>query len=213
MIKVHKFTFNEFQENTYLLSDEQGKTLVIDPGCYHRHEKAILQQYIAQNGLEIVLLVNTHCHIDHVLGNYFVQSTYKVPLLIPEKEQGVFSSGPLYAGMYGFGGYEPAEPAGFLTEQDVLKFGAAQMEIRFVPGHSPGHLVFYSSADGFCIGGDVLFYNSIGRTDLPGGNYEQLLANIRSQLYTLPPETIVYPGHGLQTNIGYEQRTNPFCRI
>lgn len=213
MLKIHQFTFNEFQENTYLLSDPQGKTVVIDPGCYHRREKAILQQYIAENGLEIVLLVNTHCHIDHVLGNYFIQHTYKVPFLIPEGEKGVLASVPQYAGMYGFGGYEPAEPSGFLTEKDTLSFGTAQMEIRFVPGHSPGHLVFYSPSDGFCIGGDVLFYNSIGRTDLPGGDHERLLANIRSQLYTLPPETVIYPGHGPETTIGYEQRTNPFCKI
>ncbi|MCS6967383.1 MAG: MBL fold metallo-hydrolase [Cytophagales bacterium] len=212
-IKIHRFTFNEFQENTYLLSDPQGKTVIIDPGCYHRREKALLQQFIAEHGLEVVLVVNTHCHIDHVLGNYFIQKTYRVALLIPEKEQTMLEAVPQYAHLYGFEGYEPTVPDGFLTENDTLQFGTAQMQIRFVPGHSPGHLVFYSPSEGFCIGGDVLFLNSIGRTDLPGGNHEQLLESIRTQLYTLPPETVVYPGHGPQTTIDYERRTNPFCRL
>jgi hydroxyacylglutathione hydrolase len=212
MIKVQSFTFNDFQENTFVLSDQTKECVVIDPGCYTRAEKATLQAYIAREGLKVVVVANTHCHIDHVLGNYFVKETYKVPLLIPLLEVDMLRMSVVRAPVFGFNAYEESTADQFLGETGQLTFGQSALEIRFVPGHSPGHLAFYSAADGFCIGGDVLFRGSVGRTDLPGGNADTLFHSIRTQLYTLPEATVVYCGHGEPTTIGREKATNPYVR-
>lgn len=157
-----------------------------------------------------MLLLNTHCHIDHVFGNQFVLDTYKVPFLIHESDLGTLRAVPAYAPGYGFTRYEPAEPTGFLTPDQPVRFGQTELEVRFTPGHAPGHVVFYHAASGTIIGGDVLFQSSIGRTDLPGGDYATLIASIKTQLLILPDTTVVYPGHGPATTIGQERRTNPF---
>lgn len=207
---VSGFTFNAFSENTYLLRDATGQCVVIDPGCYERAEQEALQQFIAAQGLQVVLLLNTHCHIDHVLGNQFILDTYQVPFLIHEADLVTLRSVSAYAPSYGFARYNPAEPTGFLTPGTPVRFGETELEVRFAPGHAPGHVVFYHQPTSTVIGGDVLFQGSIGRTDLPGGDYATLLASIKSQLLTLPDETMVYAGHGPTTTIGQERRSNPF---
>jgi hydroxyacylglutathione hydrolase len=212
MIHVQAFTFNDFRENTYVLSDHTKECVVIDPGCYTRAEKAALQHYVTQAGLRVVVLVNTHCHVDHVLGNHFVKETYQVPLLIHRLEAEVLRANVLHAPMFGFHGYEESSADQYLSETDTLTFGHSSLEVRFVPGHSPGHLAFYSPENKFCIGGDVLFRGSVGRTDLPGGNASTLFHSIRTQLYTLPDDTVVYSGHGEPTTIGREKASNPFVR-
>lgn len=209
---VSGFTFNAFSENTYLLHDATGQCVIVDPGCYERAEQAALREFITAQGLEVVLLLNTHCHIDHVFGNQFVLDTYKVPFLIHEADLATLRAVPAYAPSYGFAHYSPAEPTGFLTPGTPVQFGDTELEVRFAPGHAPGHVVFYHAPTSTVVGGDVLFQGSIGRTDLPGGNHATLIASINSQLLTLPDETVVYPGHGPATTIGQERRSNPFLQ-
>jgi glyoxylase-like metal-dependent hydrolase (beta-lactamase superfamily II) len=212
VIKIQVFTFNAFQENTYVLHDDTKEAMIIDAGCFGTHEQKTLSNYISSQNLNVVKLVNTHCHIDHVLGNTYVKRQYKVPSLMHSLEADVLRSVKLYAPMYGFHGFEPAEADEFISEKDKLTFGNSSLDILFVPGHSIGHLAFYHREQGFCINGDVLFQGSIGRTDLPGGNFNVLINSIKTKLFTLPEETIVYCGHGEPTTIGEEKRFNPFCR-
>lgn len=209
---VSGFTFNAFSENTYLLHDATGQCAIIDPGCYSRAEQEALRNFIEAQKLEVVLLLNTHCHIDHVLGNQFVVDTYKVPFLIHEADLATLRSVPAYAPSYGFPNYSSAEPTGFLTPEKSVRFGNTELEVRFAPGHAPGHVVFYHAPTATVIGGDVLFQGSIGRTDLPGGDFPTLIQSIETQLLTLPDEVTVYPGHGPATTIGAERHTNPFIR-
>ncbi|MBC6606787.1 MBL fold metallo-hydrolase [Hymenobacter sp. BT188] len=209
---VSGFTFNAFSENTYLLHDATKQCVVIDPGCYEKAEQQALKAFIEAEGLQVVLLLNTHCHIDHVFGNQFIIDTYQVPFLIHEADLSVLRAVPTYAPSYGFPLYNPAEPTGFLTPGEPVTFGETTLEVRFAPGHAPGHVVFYHEPTETVIGGDVLFQGSIGRTDLPGGNYDTLIESIRTQLLTLPDSVTVYPGHGPATTIGAERRSNPFLR-
>lgn len=209
---VTGFTFNAFSENTYVLHDATQECVIIDPGCYDKKEQAILTDFISANKLKVVKLLNTHCHIDHVFGNKFVLDTYQVPFLIHKSDLPTLQSVPVYAPAYGFPLYQPTQPTGFLKEGELVLFGHTQLEILFTPGHAPGHVVFYNEAAKACIGGDVLFQRSIGRTDLPGGNFETLIQSIHSQLFTLPNDVRVYPGHGPSTTIGEEKQSNPFLR-
>jgi len=209
---VSGFTFNAFSENTYLLHDATGQCVVVDPGCYSRQEQATLQEFIQTQGLQVVLLLNTHCHIDHVLGNQFILDTYQVPFLIHEADLGTLRAVSTYAAPYGFPQYTPAEPTGFLTPETPVRFGNTELAVRFAPGHAPGHVIFFHEPTKVVIGGDVLFRQSIGRTDLPGGDYATLITSIRTQLLTLPDDVTVYPGHGPATTIGAERISNPFLR-
>lgn len=212
MIKIKRFTFNPYQENTYLLYDESGSCVIIDPGMYSPAEQQELTSFIAVNDLKPELLLNTHCHIDHVLGNHFIHETYGLLPQFHELELPLLIEVQNYAPQMGMR-YD-VSPIGetFLPASGRISIGQTQLELLFAPGHSPGHLCFYHPEQGFLIGGDVLFYNSIGRTDLPGGNHQQLLDSIAQQLYVLPEETVVYPGHGPETSIGHEKKTNPFVR-
>lgn len=211
-MKVTCLTFNPFQENTYLLHDETKACVVIDPGCYEPHEREELKQYITDNGLKVERLLNTHCHIDHVLGNKFVADTYKVGLEIHADDEPVLRSVPTYAPNYGFAKYDELLPTSYLKEGDTIKFGNTELKVIFAPGHAPGHVVFYNEAEKIVIGGDVLFRQSIGRTDLPLGDHNTLIQSIKTKLFTLPDEVTVYPGHGPETTIGYEKKYNPFLQ-
>jgi hydroxyacylglutathione hydrolase len=210
MIKVHKLTYNPFQENTYILSDETNEAVIIDPGCYERAEQNHLVQYIEANNLKPVMLINTHCHIDHVLGNSFVATRYNLPLGIHKDDLITLNSIPNYAHLYGFDGYQLSpEPAYFLEEGQEVKFGNSTLKIIYGPGHAPGHVAFFSAADKFVINGDILFKGSFGRVDLPGGNFQILKKTILDKMFALPEDTLVYCGHGPETTIGVEKKTNP----
>lgn len=211
-MKVTCLTFNPFQENTYILHDDTNECVVIDPGCYEKQEREQLQRYIEENNLKVVRLLNTHCHIDHVLGNKFVADTYQVGLEIHPEDEQTLRAIPAYAPTYGFHKYEEVLPTAFLKEGDVVKFGNTELQVLFTPGHAPGHVVFYNGTEKVCIGGDVLFQNSIGRTDLPGGDFDTLINSIRIKLFALPDDVTVYPGHGPETTIGHERNNNPFLR-
>jgi len=211
MITVKTFTFNAYSENTYVLYDETKECVIIDPGMYEGYEQNELTAFIKQENLKPVLLLNTHCHLDHVFGNKFVFDTYGLKPKFHKGELQVLEAVPSYAPSMGFGKYEVSPlPDQFLPETGTVAFGDSTLALIFAPGHSPAHLCLYSKADAVLIGGDVLFYGGIGRTDLPGGNHQQLIQNISSKLFVLPDETKVYPGHGPATTIGFEKQHNPF---
>ncbi len=213
MISVKTLVFNPFGENTYLVYDDTGECLIVDPGCADSQEEELLQQTIDREKLQPVRLLNTHCHIDHVLGNYFVSHHYNLPLEIPAHEQEVLASVPSYAPAYGFAGYRHVEPGKLLHDGDQVDFGHSSLQVIAVPGHTPGHIALVNEEERICLAGDVLFDGSIGRTDLPGGDFDTLIRSIRERLYALPDDTVVYPGHGPTTTIGKEKRSNPFCAL
>lgn len=213
MLQVKKFTFNPFAENTYVLFDDTKECVVIDPGCYEKKEQQELIDFIESNKLIVTKLINTHCHIDHVLGNAFVKRTFNVKLYIHPIEEAMLRAVKTYSSNYGFHQYEDSTPDVFITEKDTLDFGEQKLKILFVPGHSPGHIAFYNEQAKILLGGDVLFENSIGRSDLPGGDFNTLINSIHEKFFTLPDDVTVYCGHGEETSIGFEKRTNPFCAL
>ena len=210
MIHIHSFTFNPIQENMYLLFDESKECVIIDPGCYDNSERAILSDFITKNGLKPVKLLNTHCHLDHVFGNGYTAKRYDLKLEINKHDQPVLDAFEKSATLYGMN-YDPSpQPSVYLEEGDIISFGNSKLEILFTPGHSPGSITFYNSEEKFMIAGDVLFYRSIGRTDLPGGNFETLIHNIKTKLFPLGDDFKVYSGHGQPTTIGFERKNNQF---
>jgi hydroxyacylglutathione hydrolase len=211
MITIHTFTFNPFYENTYILSDESNECVIIDPGCHISEEEQELEQYIVSNKLKPVKLLNTHCHIDHVFGNSFVAGKWNLELEMHRDDLVVLQSFPQVCQMYGFPSGPQPEPGKFLEEGGQVHFGNSTLDILFTPGHSPGSICFFNEKEKFAIAGDVLFQGSIGRSDLPGGNYETLIKSIREKLFRLPADLKVYPGHGPSTTIGFEKKNNPFA--
>ncbi len=213
MIQIQTFTFNGFQENTYVLFDDTKECIIVDPGCYDNHEQEMLSNFVTENKLKPVLLINTHCHIDHVLGNRFVADKWKLDLAMHELDVPTLKSVKDYCKVYGFHNYEESPlPSHFLNEGEKVKFGESELDILFTPGHAPGHIVLHSKKDRFIIGGDVLFQMSIGRTDLPGGDFDTLIESIKEKLLPLDDNTKVYCGHGPSSNIGFEKANNPFLK-
>ena len=206
MLDVKAFTFSPVAENTYVLYNEQKECCIIDPGCYFQKERDGLKTFIRETGLKPVLLLNTHCHLDHVFGNKFVHDTWGLHLHLHPQEKPVLDFAPQSGKMWQLPFDNYNGPLVYLKEKKILKIGKEKLEIRLAPGHSPGHVCFYHEAGGFVIGGDVLFNGSIGRTDLPGGDYDTLINSIQTQLFTLPDETKVYSGHGPVTTIGLDLR-------
>lgn len=212
MLQLKAFTFNAFQENTYLIINAKKRCWIVDPGMYEQSEVIQLNQYIATNGLQPVAIINTHCHLDHIFGVQALKDQYNIPFDIHEKDLPVLKGAPASAVIFGFEAISAPVPDFFIKEGEPLQLDDEILEVRFTPGHSPGSIVFYYPAGGWCIGGDVLFNGSIGRTDLPGGNFDTLINSIRSQLFSLPPETIVLPGHGPATTVAQEMEHNPFLQ-
>jgi glyoxylase-like metal-dependent hydrolase (beta-lactamase superfamily II) len=210
MLKIKSFVFSPIQENTYLLYDEFNNCAIIDPGCYFDAEKEQLTQFIRQTGLQPQMLLNTHCHLDHVFGNKYIAETYGLVAQIHQKEKLVLEFAPTSGLMYNLPFDNYTGDFIFLKEGDTVLIGTDELKVIEAPGHSPGHICFYCAAQGFLIGGDVLFNRSIGRTDLPGGNHEQLINNIKEKLFVLPEATVVYSGHGSTTTIGEEKKENPY---
>ena len=196
-----------------MISDETRECVIIDPGCYDEIEKRELAEYVSSNQLKVKRLLNTHCHIDHILGNEFVKQQYAVKLYIHTMEEFVLNAQKILAPHYGLHLYHEAKPDVYLKEGDVVEFGNQKFSVLFVPGHSPGHIAFYNEKEKVVIAGDALFRSSVGRTDLPGGNHNTLINSIHQKLFTLPDDVTVYPGHGPVTTIGIEKATNPFCAI
>ena len=214
MLRIVSFTFNGFAENTYLLIDEATRaTAIVDPGMYAPAEQQTLSDYIAQEKLDVKYLLNTHAHIDHVLGNSFVLRTYPgIPFWLHALDLPTLRAVPTYAGPYGFAAYQPAEPTGELAAGQSIELGESELAVRFAPGHAPGHVVLYDAAGGQLIGGDVLFKSSIGRTDLPGGNHDQLIRAIKDKVLPLGDDVAFIPGHGPTSTLGEERVSNPFLQ-
>lgn len=210
MIQIEVFTVNAFQENTYLLYDETKEAIVIDPGFYEEHEYLEFYDFLKEKGLNLIKIVNTHSHIDHVLGVEKVKNELQVPFYIHPTDEQTLRMNKVVAEMYGMPKYLEPEVDGYFREGDRIEFGDSVLEIDFAPGHAPGHVVFINRDQKFVIGGDVLFQMSIGRSDLPGGNHETLLQSIREKLFTLPDDFVVHPGHGPSTNVGFEKMNNPY---
>lgn len=210
MIEVKKFTFNPLQENTYVLYDETGECIIVDAGCYFDYEQKELSDFIEEKKLVPVKLVNTHCHLDHIFGITYCRTKYKIPFVAHQEDLFLVEGFVAHGERWGI----PTEPVDgpdeFIDENDVIAFGNSKLKLIHVPGHAPGHLVIYSPEQNFLLAGDVLFYGSIGRTDLPKGSYEQLISNIQQKLLVLSEETVVYSGHGPETSIGFEKKSNPF---
>ncbi len=210
MITVKFFTFGPFEENTYVLYDETKECIIIDPGCYDANEKHELAEFIESKKLRPVRLLNTHAHIDHILGNNFVAGKYHLKLEMNERDIGILKAAPTYGQMWGIQAEPSPEPEVLLSESDEVRFGNSSLKVLFTPGHSEGSISFYSSENNFVIAGDVLFNGSIGRTDLPGGDFDTLIRSIREKLFPLGDDCTVYPGHGPVTTIGFEKENNPF---
>lgn len=212
-MKVKTFEFNPLVVNTYLLSDETGECAVIDATCFYPGERELLFSYVVDRDFKVKLLLNTHLHFDHIFGVNFLTSQFGTKLACHQADEFLLENIPAQLQMFGLGrantDYKP-QIGTYLKDNDVVAFGNQQLRVIHVPGHSPGSIVFYNPAAGCLFSGDVLFRGSIGRTDLAGGNYEQLIDGIKTKLFTLPDDTVVYPGHGPATTIGFEKKNNPF---
>jgi len=211
MLSVAKFTFNPFQENTYVIHDG-SQAILIDPGCWNSAEEHELEGYLADNGLKLVRLVLTHAHLDHVFGNAWVHKRFGLAPWMHRADLPLLEMAPRQGTVYGVPCDPSPAPEGYLEPGEIIRIGTNELKVLFVPGHAPGHIALYCQTQAFVISGDVLFMNSIGRTDLPGGDTETLLASIRKELFPLGDDVKVYCGHGPETTIGQEKRSNPFLR-
>lgn len=210
-MEIKIFQFNPIGVNTYVLYDETNECVIIDAGCFYHDEKEYLLNFILDNNLVVKHLLNTHLHFDHVLGNEFVKEQFSLDTEANKLDQFLLDGLPAQMRMFGFDPIENVPVVGrYLEEGDIVEFGNQQLKILQIPGHSPGSIVFYSSENNCVFVGDVLFRYSVGRTDLAGGDHRQLIEGIQQKLLVLPPDTVVYPGHGPATTIGDEKRSNPF---
>ncbi len=209
-MEIRKLVFNPISVNTYILSDGSDDCAIIDCGCYDRIESEELTSLLDREKLKPVLLLNTHCHLDHIFGDRLMLEKYGLGALCHHDDLMNRKRAVDHARMFGLSMEPPPGPAGYLSGGEKVRFGNSELEVIHVPGHAPGSLAFYSKKDKAVFTGDALFEGSIGRTDLPGGNHETLLNSIRERLFKLPADTVVYPGHGNTTLIGDELRFNPY---
>ncbi len=214
MLQINSFVFNPFGENTYVIFDETKECVIIDPGCYTASEEDRLFGYIDQHQLKPLMVINTHGHVDHVVGNNAVKRRYGIkvaahpgthPDITQAKRQAVWL------------GFQPVGdidlPDVDLQDDEVIKIGESSLEVICTPGHARGSISLYAPVEGWVLTGDALFCRSVGRTDLPGGNFEELRESIRGRLFTLPNDTEVFSGHGESTTIGEEKDFNPYVAV
>ncbi len=212
-MEIKTFTFNPFQENTYIIYDTTNECIIVDPGCYTSKEKAILKQFITKNKLKPVKLINTHCHIDHILGNKFVSEEWNIDLYMHKEDLLLLENASNIAEIYGFEDYEPSPlPKYFLSQKKKITFGKSNFNVLFTPGHAPGHICLYNKKNNILISGDLIFQKSIGRTDLPGGDYETLINSIKKNILPLPDETQIFCGHGPSSILNFEKQHNPYLK-
>jgi hydroxyacylglutathione hydrolase len=212
MIILKRFVFNELGVNAFVLHDVTNECIIVDPGCNSAEQEHELTTYINSNKLKVKAIILTHGHFDHLLGLAWLKSAFNYPILMHHDDLNQVEHIDKYAGIFGFKIEKAPLPDEFLRDGQIFSFGESELKIIHVPGHSPGSICLYSQKEGFIICGDVIFSGSIGRTDLPGGNYRLLIKGIKEKLMVLPRETVVWPGHGTQTTIGYEHDTNPFLK-
>lgn len=212
MLNVVFFTFNPFEENTYIIANEQKQCWIVDPGMFDENEVATIKDYVSKHQLQPQGIINTHAHIDHILGVQELVDTYNIPFGIHQDEQPVLDRAADTAAMFGFRLKNVPRQSHYISEKETLKLGYDELKVFLTPGHSPGSISFYYAPGKWVISGDVLFSGSIGRTDLPGGDFDTLIASIRTHLFTLPDDTQVLSGHGPATTIGDEKADNPFLK-
>jgi len=212
-MEIHRLVFSPIDVNTYIIADSSGDCAIIDCGCYDDAEFKILTSFIEEKGLNPVLLLNTHCHLDHIFGNRYLLGKYKLRALSHEQEEKNRRKGPQHAAIFGLTMEPPPEPARFITDNEVIEFCSTELKVLHVPGHSAGGVAFYLKEEGWVFTGDALFAGSIGRTDLEGGDYETLINSIKNKLFTLPESTLVFAGHGGDSTVGKEIRTNPWFNM
>jgi glyoxylase-like metal-dependent hydrolase (beta-lactamase superfamily II) len=213
MIRIEKFIFNPFSENTFLLYDETGECIIIDPGCYERFEENIIAEFLLSKNLKLVRQVFTHCHIDHIFGINFIYDKFGLKPEIHKKALPFLINASQHARMFGFEMPKLVEPISFIAEGDKVKFGNSELDVVYTPGHADGSVCLINFPQKFVITGDVLFRESIGRTDFPTGDFDLLMESIQTKLFTLDDDFVVYSGHGEETTIGYEKINNPFIRF
>jgi len=212
MLKIKKFIVNPLQENTYVISDETGRCIFIDPGFYYDDERKRIKKYISDNNLDPEFIANTHCHFDHIMGVEFIRNEYKIPFFAHQGDDFWIENAVEQGEMFGFK-MEPVNmPDSLISDGQLIRFGNSALRTIHIPGHSPGHVVFLAEDDKLLISGDVLFYGGIGRTDLPGGDYQTLISGINDKLLTLPGDIRVYCGHGPDTSLDFEKSSNPFLK-
>ena len=210
MTKMRIFQFNSFQVNTFVIWDGTKECIIIDPGCLSEAERNVLTRFIADHQLRPTHLLNTHYHIDHILGNKYVKNHYHLSVEAHQAGDSFWKNASGWAANFGLNQDDLLAPDAYLKDGDEIKFGHSSLNVLYTPGHADGSICFYNKTDSYVIVGDVLFHTSIGRTDLPTGNYDVLKQSIMEKLFTLPDETVVYPGHGPKTTIGFEKENNPF---
>lgn len=211
MIKIKRFVFNPIQVNTYVVYDETNECVVIDAGCYFDNEKQELISFIEQKKLKPVKVLNTHLHIDHILGNALLFEKFNLLPQAHKQDDFLLEQAVFFATSLGMSLDKELPKIGvYLSDNDIVKFGNSELKVIYVPGHSPGSIVFYNDKQHFIFAGDVLFKGSIGRTDLPLGDYNTLIEGIRNKLFVLSKDVVVYSGHGEQTTIGEEKNSSPF---
>jgi len=211
-MEIFRLVFSPIEVNTYILADKSGDCAIIDCGCYNQEERDELSDFLSSKNLKPVLLLNTHCHLDHIFGNGFMLEKYNLRTLSGEADEIIRKGAVQHAGIFGLKMDPSPDPGGFLSDRQIITFGGNELMALHVPGHAPGSFSFYSKKDECVFTGDALFSGSIGRTDLPGGSSETLINSIKNQLFTLPGNTVVYPGHGSETTVEKEIKTNPFFR-
>ncbi len=210
-MKIKRFEFNMFPVNCYVLSDETREAVVIDAGCFYPEEGEQLKKYLNEEGLQLKHVLNTHLHLDHIFGNAFLMREFGLKPEANQADEFLLARAADHCRMFGFRiNEEPAPLGGYIADGDEICFGNSRLKAIAAPGHSPGSLVFYNEKDGCMFSGDVLFRGSIGRTDLDRGSFEDIRNSICNRLFTCPDNTVVYPGHGEQTTIGYEKKNNPY---
>ncbi len=213
MLQIKKFTFSPFQENTYIIFNENKEAWIIDPGMYDKNEEKIFFDFIENEKLIPQLLLCTHTHIDHIFGCHAVLNKFTIPFAFHQKDEVVFQNAALVSERYGVEYKNSPQPTFFINESKMLMLGNYSFSVLFTPGHSPGSVCFYCKEENIIISGDVLFQNSVGRTDLPGGDMNTLINSIHTQLFPLPDQTKVFSGHGPETTIGLEKMNNPFVGL
>ena len=211
-MKIKSFNFNPFRVNTFIIYDDTKECIIIDAACHEEFEVQQILDFISNNKLHPKFLLNTHGHVDHICGNNYILNHFNIPLLMHEDDVFLVDSAVEHGNFFGFHISQPPLPTDFINEGENIKFGASSLEIIHTPGHSPGSVIFYTAMDHFLISGDVIFSGSIGRTDLPGGNFEELINSIKSKIFVLPDKTLIYPGHGNSTTISIERESNPFLQ-